>query len=373
MMLPPRAGSTIAAMRVASRPWLDPVLAALLTGFGVFITLVTSDSAPHTWVDSVVIAAVTLPVGWRRRAPIGAAVAFAAGAVISGIPTFDQIRCGAAIPAALLILFAIGARLDRPDALKGLLIVLAGVAFLLNTDSQVDVAGAVFIVPLCIGIWGMGTLVRSRSRVAADLAERSRELAHTREQRARIAVEVDRAAIAADLDATAGAPLRSIVELAGTGPASSEAFATIERQGRESLNELRDMLGALRSDQLETKPQPSLAQLDALLECARRGGATVELVTSGTRRPLPAGIELAAYRVVQHALESLRGGGAVRVELRYTTDALELDVSGPLEADVPLAAARERVTAHGGSFARERGGDRGWVLRSRLPLAAAGG
>jgi signal transduction histidine kinase len=345
----------------------------MLTGFGVFITLATDDSAPHTSVDSVLIAAVTLPVAWRCRAPIGAGVAFAAGAVISGVPTFDQIRCGAAIPAALLILFAIGARLERSDALKGLLIVLAGMAFLLNTDSQVDAAGAVFIVPLCLGVWWVGARVHSRSRVAADLATRSQQLARTRDERARMAVEVDRAAIVADLDATAGAPLRSIVELAGAAPASPEAFATIERQGRESLNELRDMLGALRSDQLATEPQPSLAQLDALLERSRRAGATVELVSSGTRRPLPAGIELAAYRVVQHALEALRGGGAVRVELRYMTDALELDVSGPLEAEAPLAAARERVTAHGGSFARERGADRGWVLRSRLPLAAAGG
>jgi signal transduction histidine kinase len=360
-------------MRVASRSWLDPVFAGLLTGFGVFITLATDGSAPHTWVDSVVIAAVTLPVAWRRRAPIGAGVAFAAGAVVSGIPTFDQIRCGAAIPGALLILFAIGAGLERRDALRGLGIVLAGTAFLLSTDSQVDVAGAVFIVPLCVGVWWVGTLVRSRSRVAADLAARSQELARTREERARMAVEVDRAAIAAGLGATAGAPLRSIVELAGTAPASPEAFATIERKGRQSLNELRDMLGALRSDQLETEPQPSLAQLDALLERARRGGATVELVTSGTRRRVPAGVELAAYRVVQHALDALRGGGAVCVELRYLPDALELDVSGPLEAEAPLAAARERVMAHGGTFERERRDDRGWVLRSRLPLAAAGG
>jgi signal transduction histidine kinase len=231
----------------------------------------------------------------------------------------------------------------------------------------------VLIVPLCIGIWVTGTLVRARSRVAAALAERSRELARTREERARLAAETESAAIVAGLDATAGAPLRSIVELAATSPASPEAFAAIERRGRESLNELRDTLGALRSDQLGTEPQPSLAQLDTLLERARRGGATVELLTRGERRPLPAGIELAAYRVVQHALEALRGGGAVRVELRYLADALELEVSGPLEAEAPLAAARERVTAHGGSFARERGEGRDCVLHSRLPLAAAHG
>lgn len=360
-------------MTAVSRPWLDWAAAAVLSAFGVFITLATSDSAPDTFVDSVLIVTVTLPVAWRRGAPLGAAAAFALGTVVSAIPTFHQIRCGAAIPAALLILFAIGARLERRASLQGLAIVLAGMAFLLNTDSQIDAAGAVFVVPLCVGIWWVGRLVRSRSALAADLAERSRQLARTREERARAAVDVDRAAIAADLDVAAGAPLRSIVQLAESAPATPEAFATIERRGRESLNELRDMLGALRSDQIETAPQPSLAQLDGLLAAARAEGADVELVTTGDRRALPAGVELAAYRVVQHALEALRDGGAVRVELRYLPDALELDVSGPLEAEAPLAAARERVTAHGGSFRREREADRGWVLRSRLPLTASGG
>jgi hypothetical protein len=86
-----------------------------------------------------------------------------------------------------------------------------------------------------------------------------------------------------------------------------------------------------------------------------------------------------AYRVVQLALDALPGTrrGTVRVALRYLTDAIELEIRGPMAdggaAEAALAAARERVTAHGGSFSRERGADRACVLHTRLPVATAGG
>jgi signal transduction histidine kinase len=376
---------TIALMTPVTRPWLDWAIAAALTAIGIAIT-VDPGNGDGTIVDSFVIGAVTLPVIWRRRAPLYAAAALAAGTVISGIPTFDQVRCGVAIPAALLILFSVAARRPRGEALAGLGLVLAGIVVLLFTDPQLDV-GAAFILPLSAGVWWTGRLERSRSRVAAELAERSQRLAETREDTARLAVEGDRAAIAADLEVAAQRPLRAMVELADAGAAqvdggpelARETFASIERQGRDSLNEMRQMLGALRSDERDTAPQPTLADLDTLLARARRSGVAVELTASGERRPLPAGIELAAYRVVQHALEALPGTqrGTVHVVLRYLSDAIELEIRGPLAdgnaAEAALAAARERVTAHGGSFSRERGADLACVLRSRLPVAPAGG
>ena len=101
-----------------------------------------------------------------------AAAALAAGVVVSAIPTFDQSRCGVAIPAALLILFSLAARCGSREALGGLALVLAGMVVLLFTDPLLG-AGALFILPLCAGVWWAGRLVRSRNRVAAELAERS--------------------------------------------------------------------------------------------------------------------------------------------------------------------------------------------------------
>jgi hypothetical protein len=280
-MMPAAPGrATIAAVMPVPRPWLDWAIAGALTALGVFMTL-GRDNPDGTIVDSIVVAAVTLPVAWRRSAPLVAAAALAPGVVVSGIPTFDQSRCGVAIPAALLILFSLAARRGLRQALGGLALVLGGMVALLLTDPLLD-AGAVFILPLCAGVWWIGRLVRSRNRVAAELG--------------------------------------------------------------------------------------------ALLAQARAAGAVVELRATGRRRALPAGIELAGYRMVQHALEAL---AAIDVTLRYLPDALELEIRGDMAdgsaAEAALAAAHERITAHGGSFDRDRGAGGTCVLRGRLPIVTAGG
>ncbi len=337
---------TIALM---PRPWLDWGIAAALTALGLGMT-----------EGTVVVAAVTLPVIWRRSAPLAAAVAVAVGLVVSGIPTFDQTRCGVAIPAALLILFSLAVRRGRAEAVSGLVLVLAGMVVLLVTDPLLG-SGALFVLPLCAGVWWTGRLVRARDRVIAELGERSRELERTRADRARLAVEHDRALIVADLDVAARQPLRQMVELAGTH--DPETFAAIERKGRATLDGMRAMLGKLRSDELATEPAPTIAALEGLLARER-----IELTASGPRRALPAGTELAAYRLVEHALEAL---SAPSIALRYGPDVLELEVRGHLadgsSAEAALVAARTRVTAHGGHFSREREADGAWVLRTHLP------
>ncbi|MEN3283150.1 MAG: hypothetical protein V7607_4290 [Solirubrobacteraceae bacterium] len=371
---------TIAAMRGEWRRWLDPALAAALTALGLLITF-DPGNGDGTIVDSVVIAAVTIPVAWRSRAPLAAAAALAVGAVVSGIPTFDQTRCGVAIPAALLILFSLASRRELAEALTGLALVLAGMVFLIFTDSELD-ASALFILPLCAGVWGAGRLVRSRSRIAAELEERSRRLVETREETARMAVDVERLRLATDIDVAARTQVSELVDLAGRArttlqedpEGSRAAFARIEREGRDSLNQMRELLGVLRSDERDTAPRPTLAQIEDLLEQARAGGAVVALEVEGERRPLPGGVELAAYRTIQHGLDALALDGSTSVRLRYLPDALELEVRGTLadgsESEAALAAAGERVAAHGGDFTADRGEH---VLRARLPLLATAG
>lgn len=201
-----------------------------------------------------------------------------------------------------------------------------------------------------------------------------------------MAVEVERLQLATDIDVEARARVNELVELAGRARTalreepngSRDAFARIEQGGRDSLNQIRELLGVLRSDQRDTSPRPTLAQIDDLLAQARAGGAVVELEVEGERRALPSGVELAAYRTIQHGLDALVNEGTppARVRLRYMADALELEVHGTVAAgrasEAALAAARERVDAHGGSFTATNVDASGHVLWARLPLPATG-
>ncbi|HEY7267493.1 MAG TPA: hypothetical protein VH501_07335 [Solirubrobacterales bacterium] len=368
-------------MKGEGRRWPDVLPVVVLTVAGIAMTLDPPSGEKTIW-DTLLVPTVTLPVLWWRRAPFAAAIAISVGMVVSGIPTFDQLRCGFAFPGALLILFGLGSREERGRGLIGLAAIEAGSVFLIFTDPQLDL-GAAFVLVLAAGIWGAGRFFQARTKVVAELSERQRDLEQTREETARVAAEVERAKVAADLDVAARERIREVVDLARAGEASAGAspddFQRIEREGRESLNQMRELLGVLRSDERSASPRPTLAQLETLLERARAGGRPVELRIEGERRPLPTGVELAAYRVIQHALEAfgVGNGGQASVSLRYGDSDLELEVSGEAGAEKiqgsALDAARERVNAHGGAFAtRAEPGGRA-LISAALPVAVPSG
>jgi signal transduction histidine kinase len=147
-----------------------------------------------------------------------------------------------------------------------------------------------------------------------------------------------------------------------------EALAAIEETGRVGLDEMRRLLGMLRSDgdHAELEPQPTLAQLPQL---AREG---IELVVEGERGRVAPGVDLAAYRLVQDALRTL-GGEPARVVLSYADADLELLIESPSShglADADAIGPPERVSLHGGTLDAYEDGA-GSVLRARLPRNAA--
>lgn len=358
---------------------LDLAVCGALLALGLFITMLDENGNGGV-LDTIVMPAAVLPILLRRRAPFGASVALAVGIVISGIPTFDQIRCGYAIPAALLILYAVSNRRPPRIAAAGAAVVTLAIAFLAVTDQVVsdDPAGfLLFAFPLLAGAWIGGLVTRERDQAADQLVERTRELQRRRDQTAGLAVEIERTRLASDLDAAARDGVRDIVRLAEAGerdPAGApERFSRIETIGRTALNEMRGLLGVLRSDERGPRsPRPTLAQLETLLADARAGGRLVDLVIEGNRRALPDSVELAAYRAIQHALVAVRPPATVR--LRYLADALEVEVDGsaavPGAAEVAVTAARERVSANGGSFSVASPPPGRWILRARLPAHA---
>jgi signal transduction histidine kinase len=167
-----------------------------------------------------------------------------------------------------------------------------------------------------------------------------------------------------------------------------ESFAEIRASALSGLKELRRVLGVLRSDTPETAPQPGLDDLDGLLDSARSAGVTVTAGVSGTTRPLPAGVDLSAYRIIQEALSNaLRHapGAAVQVKLYYGDAALVVEVRNdhcppgghtPAEQDgVPgeggghgIIGMRERATMLGGHLQAGPTEKGEFLVTAALPL-----
>ena len=263
----------------------DLVAGLVLTALGLLMSLGENPSP-----EAVLMPLATLPVIWRRRAPVACAVAITAGIVV----TYGQPRCGATVPAVLLILYASAARVD---GFGGPLLLLAALSYLSFTDPIISPGALAFFVPIWAAVFASGRVVRSRERIVARLQARTRELEHERQRTAELAVAIERERLAGELDVTARERTRTMIALAERGDRGD--FGEIERLGRESLNEMRELLGALRGD--ARAPQPTLSQLGDLLDATR-------LDVQGERRALPDSVELTAYRIVEHAVAATPAG-----------------------------------------------------------------
>ena len=152
----------------------------------------------------------------------------------------------------------------------------------------------------------------------------------------------------------------------------------VEDGGREALGELRRFLGLLgdHEDAAPLSPQPGLDQIETLVARVRAAGVPVELSIEGDARPLPGGIELAAYRVVQEALTNALKHGEhpnAQVRIRFEPRALELEIldDGAGQAGPPghgLLGMRERVGIYGGTVSSGPQEGHGYAVRARLPL-----
>jgi signal transduction histidine kinase len=167
--------------------------------------------------------------------------------------------------------------------------------------------------------------------------------------------------------------------LRGEQEEARQALDSIETTGRQALTEMRRLLGILRRTdaELALAPQPGLGSLDALIEQTREAGLPVELQVAGEQRPLPPGVDLTAYRIVQEALTNVRkhaGPAHARVEIRYGDDEVELEITddgagnGKGEGSGHgLIGMRERAALYGG-FLESGRQDGGYLVRARLPL-----
>ena len=329
---------------------------------------------------------MTVPLAWRRRAPFVVALTVAAALLLQAAIEPTPHPPDAPFLAWIVTSYSVAAHAELRRALAGgALLVVAVDLWAYRTGDDL-----VFIPIILAGFWIAGRVVRSRNVLAAQLAERTRELELEREERAKLAVAEERTRIARELHDIVAHTLGVMVVQAGAerlheepGTPAYQALSSIELSGRRALSEMGRLVGMLRTDaESETLgPQPGLDQLNALVARVRETGLQVELVVDGRPHELAPGLDVSAYRIVQEALtNTLRHAQSrhARVVLRWEPTALHIEVADdgigpsvePVRGGHGLLGIRERVAMFGGALVTGRSDLGGYLLAATLPISS---
>ncbi|RBY86997.1 sensor histidine kinase [Blastococcus sp. TF02A-26] len=343
----------------------------------LWFTLVVLPAAawnPYEVTAAVLGTLLMVPLVWRRRAPVAAAAAVTVVGLLElgGVPDFLPANV-----AALVMVHALAAYGPRWAGAAGLVLGLFG-AVLVATfyyaaseapENLVLITGTIGIA--VVAAWALGHLRRLRVQRELSLEERARLLEIERDQEMRLAATAERARIAREMHDVVAHSLSVVIAQADGGryagktdpEAATGALEAIAATGRQALTDMRSLLGVLREGPGEEyAPQPDVDAVPALVEDVRASGLDVDLLVEGTPRPLPAGPQLAAYRIVQESLTNVlkHAGSATRawVRLSWRDDGLEIAV---LDDGRGASAA----LVHGGSDGAGQG-LRGMVERAQL-------
>ena len=333
------------------------------------------------------------PLALRTRFPLSAWAFSAAALLWTSLVIPPGSLGGPDLPVAGVLiyglcLYAVTVRC-RPRIVAGAAaLTLVGAAFI--DLSSIPQAIFLTVVPILLGV-----VVGVRRSGARQLAEQERRHSGERallEERQRIARELHDV-VAHHMSVIAIQAEAAPYKTADPPPELVESFGEIRASALAGLTELRRVLGVLRTGGQDTTPQPGLADLEALLDSARSGGLSVTATVSGNPGPLPDGVDLSAYRIVQEALSNAMRhapGSQVRLHLTYRPDALDLEIrnDAALRA-VPVLVAggeraaeggagggghglvgmRERATMLGGSLDAGPAEDGGFRVTAVLPLS----
>jgi signal transduction histidine kinase len=353
--------------------------AALALGLAVWWIAEVGGDLSATGVASLVL--MTAPLAWRRVTPLGAMVVVAAGFVLS------ETEANPPEPLAGLLVMLVAPysvavySADWRRALAGGAVALASglAAGLLGGDTA-------FILILIGAAWAAGAAVRRLQGRSAQLEDRAAKL----DERARTAAADERERIARELHDVVSHSVSLMVVQAGAAEQvlsrdpdqAVRALRAVQATGRAAVEDLRRMLGLLRGPSEHggsRAPQPGLADLNELVASFSESGLEVE-VERDPLPALPAGIDLAAYRIVQEALTNTAKhapGCRTRLRVAYASSRLQLELrtsSPPRGNGGPgtghgLIGMRERVTLYGGELRVGLDEKADWVVRATLPVA----
>jgi signal transduction histidine kinase len=386
-MVVPRGGSA----RVSRRLLVDATWALVVLGVGITEVLGGDVSGPR-WAALGTVFACGLPLLVRRRYPWSVLLVVFGAMVASYLVGVDQYNFLAEVIAGVVAGYTFAESVPVQQAVLGF-----AYAYVATGYSSLRGDGSLMWgVVVLGGAWLAGGLMRERRLLVERLRRATEELSASREEYAALAVAEERTRLARDMhDVVAHSVSVMVVQaavaerLADADPRRARAALTaVQCSGSEALGELRRMLSVLcppSDTSADLAPQPGLANLPALTEQLHAAGVAVSLRVEGDERPLPPGVGLAGYRIVQEALtNALRHSGAqsADVVITYGSDTVGLMVCNPLPNGLPqtsdgphtpggghgLAGMRERAAAYAGTLTSGPTPD-GYQVRATLAVS----
>ena len=354
--------------------WIDLALAAGLSALAIAL-----GPGQDSESFSPAVLLCTVPLLVRRRWPIPVLIVALAGFSIAGNATNL-----AALVGGLIATLSVG--LDSRHPILGLVAVAGvatGIALEFGRGSQTQLPIPAALTPFLL----IGSAFLA-GRAIASAQSRAHQLEREREDAIKDAAEAERRHIARELHDVIAHSVGVMVVQAGAArkvlserpDAARESLLAVEASGHEAMAELRRLLGVLNENReaAPLAPQSGIGKLDSLVARVREAGLPVELRIEGEGRPLPPGIDVAAYRIVQEALTNAMkyaGGASTRAIIRFSTDAVDIDVEddGTLHAPAEgigrgLTGMRERVALFGGTIDAGRREEGGYAVRAHLPI-----
>ncbi|WP_405652748.1 sensor histidine kinase [Streptomyces sp. NBC_00019] len=354
-----------------------------------------------------VVSCAALPV--RHRTPLAAMVVTTACGVLG--PVLGLLLSPLIVAPAVITAYSYALTVRNERRAAGAVLLISAALLVASTPlfgalswKDASRVGAVAAFPLVAGV--LGHSVRNRRAYLAAVEERARRAEESRDSEARQRVAEERVRIARELHdlvahqiTLANAQATVAAHLFDTRPEQTRTSLRelVETTGH-ALDELRATVGLLRQSgdaATPAEPAPGLSRLSTLLESFRRAGLEVTVHQEGTARPLPPGVDLTAYRIVQEALTNVTkhaGTGSARVRLAFGRDRVTITVAddgggartappaptGPRASAVGdrppgygLIGMRERATAVGGQLSAGRRPEGGFLVSTQLPLPPA--